>query len=215
MVNSEKKTNACSALLLVDLQYDFMPGGALAVPEGDAVIAPLNRLMAEQPYDLYVATQDWHPPDHMSFASRHPGRSPLETIDYYGHEQVLWPDHCVQGSHGADLHADVRWEPVSAVIRKGMDSQADSYSGFRNNWNPRGERPVTGLAGYLHENGVDTVYVCGLARDVCALWTALDAVFFGFRTFFIWELTRAVDNDSDDNTLQTLQEAGVTVVEPS
>ncbi len=200
------------ALLLVDIQPDFMPAGALPVPAGDEILGPVGRLMQSGRFAVQVATQDWHPPDHVSFASQHDGRDPLTTMDYYGHTQMLWPDHCVQQTPGARLHPDLPWEYVRAVIRKGMESDADSYSGFRNNWDPRGERPVTGLAGYLNELGVKSVYVCGLARDVCALWTALDAVEFGFHTFFIWDMTRAVDPESDDDTESQLSEKKVKFV---
>ena len=154
-----------SALVLVDIQYDFLPGGALAVGEGDRILAPVRALLERDPFALYVATQDWHPRGHVSFASSHPGRAPLETIELHGHPQTLWPDHCVQGTRGAELHPSIPWERVSAVIRKGASLGSDSYSGFRNNWDARAERPPTGLAGYLRERGVDEVFLCGLARD--------------------------------------------------
>ncbi|HKK91988.1 MAG TPA: bifunctional nicotinamidase/pyrazinamidase [Longimicrobiales bacterium] len=202
-----------AALIVVDVQPDFLPGGALAVEEGDEILEPLARLMEEGSFDLQVATQDWHPPGHVSFASRHPEREPFDVIELYGHEQVLWPDHCVQGSPGAELHADLPWERVSAVIRKGADPECDSYSGFRNNWNREGERPPTGLAGYLRERGVERVFVCGLARDYCVRWTAEDAVAAGFDTAVLWELTRSVDPSEDAQLRRSLEDAGIRVLE--
>ncbi|MEX2472208.1 MAG: bifunctional nicotinamidase/pyrazinamidase [Gemmatimonadota bacterium] len=202
-----------SALLLVDIQPDFCPGGALAVSGGDEILAPVNALVERGLFGLYVATQDWHPEGHVSFASQHEGRSPMEAIELHGHDQVLWPDHCVQGTPGADLHPDIDWDPVSAIIRKGSDPRVDSYSGFRNNWNPDGERPSTGLAGYLRERGVEDVYVCGLARDVCVKWTAQDAVEAGFRTYLLWDLTRSVQTEHDQALRDGLEDIGVVVLE--
>lgn len=202
-----------SALILVDLQPDFMPGGALPVAEGDVVVAPIRRLMERDLFDLYVATQDWHPAGHVSFASRHAGRKPFDVIQLHGHEQVLWPDHCVQGTPGAALHEGIAWNMVSAIIRKGTDAEVDSYSGFRNNWDPRGERPPTGLAGYLRERGVREIALCGLARDFCVKWSAEDAAADGFDTTFLWDLTRAVNPESDIRVRRELEAAGVTIVD--
>lgn len=200
-----------AALILVDLQPDFMPGGSLPVAEGDAILDPIRELCARDLFGVYVATQDWHPPGHVSFASAHAGHEPMDVIDYYGHEQILWPDHCVQGTEGARLHPVLDWRRVSAIIRKGMDPGSDSYSGFRNNWTPAGDRPPTGLAGYLRERGVEDVYVCGLARDVCVKWTAEDAIAEGFRTVFLWNLTRAVRPEDDARVRADLEAAGVEV----
>lgn len=201
------------ALIVVDLQPDFMPGGALAVAGGDRIVEPIAALVREGGFDLVVATQDWHPPGHVSFASRHPGREPFETMDLHGHEQTLWPDHCVQGSPGAALHAGLPQERVTAIVRKGEDPAVDSYSGFRNNWNADGERPATGLAGYLRERGVEEVQVCGLARDVCAKWTAEDAADLGFRTRFLWDLTRPVTPANDERVRADLEAKGVEIVQ--
>jgi nicotinamidase/pyrazinamidase len=187
-----------TCLLLVDVQIDFLPGGALAVGEGDRILAPIRALLESGRFRNVVATQDWHPPNHISFASRHPGRRPFETILLYGRDQVLWPDHCVVGTRGAALHADVPLDRVRAIIRKGTDPAVDSYSGFRNNWNADGRRPPTGLGGYLTECGFRHVYVCGLARDFCVKWSAEDAADLGFATTVIWDLTRPVDAGSDD-----------------
>ncbi|MFW5946855.1 MAG: nicotinamidase [Gemmatimonadota bacterium] len=202
-----------TALIVVDLQPDFMPGGSLPVAEGDALVAPIRELVRSGRFGLHVATQDWHPEGHVSFASRHEGAGPLDVIRLYGRDQTLWPDHCVQGTPGAALHPDMDWTPIEAVIRKGTDPESDSYSGFRNNWNPDGERPATGLAGYLREREVDTVAVCGLARDVCVKWTAEDAAAAGFRTLYLWDLTRAVDPESDEAVRRDLEAAGVEVIE--
>ena len=202
-----------SALIVVDVQPDFMEGGALAAERGSEVVEPIARLMDESRFGLVVATQDWHPPGHVSFASSHAGREPFETIELYGHDQVLWPDHCVQGSEGAALHPGLPLNRLSAIIRKGDDPSVDSYSGFRNNWDEDGERPPTGLAGYLRERGIDTVYVCGLARDFCVKWTAEDAAAEGFRTRVLWELTRPVDSSADDSVAAAFKDSGVEIVE--
>jgi len=201
------------ALILVDIQPDFMPGGSLPVPGGDAILGPVRRLLEADPFGLYVATQDWHPEGHVSFASSHPGRAPVDTIELHGRDQILWPRHCVQGTDGARLHPDLSWDPVSAIIRKGTEADTDSYSGFRNNWNARGERPRTGLAGYLRERGIASVVICGLARDVCVKWTAEDAARAGFETTVLWELTRPVDPESDDAVRHDLDSAGVRIVD--
>ncbi|HUG39262.1 MAG TPA: nicotinamidase [Longimicrobiales bacterium] len=201
-----------TALLLVDLQPDFFPGGALAVEEGNEILEPIRDLLRRNRFGLSVATQDWHPAGHVSFASRHEGREPLDVIRLHGHDQTLWPDHCVQGTPGAELHPDIPWERVSAVIRKGTDPAVDSYSGFRNNWDPDGERPPTGLAGYLEERGIRTVVLCGLARDFCVKWSAEDAAAAGFRALVPWDLTRPVDPGSDDAVRRDLERAGVEVV---
>ena len=201
-----------TALIVVDVQPDFLPGGALGVPEGDRILAPIRALLERFPFGLAVATQDWHPRGHVSFASSHPGRKPLEVIDVHGHEQTLWPDHCVQGTPGAELSRDLPWERISAIIRKGAQAEVDSYSGFRNNWDARGERPPTGLAGYLRERGVEEVYICGLARDFCVKWTAEDAIEAGFRTTVLWELTRPGGAASDAVVMEGLRRRGVRVV---
>lgn len=202
-----------SVLLLIDIQPDFCPGGALAVEGGDEILEPVADLMRRDLFDLFVATQDWHPAGHVSFASSHAGRSPMDTIELHGHDQTLWPDHCVQGTSGAQLHPAIDWTPASAIIRKGGDPLVDSYSGLRNNWSPEGERPSTGLAGYLRERGVEDVYLCGLARDVCVKWTAEDAVEAGFRTVFLWDATRSVRPEDDARLRKDLEGRGVVVAE--
>ena len=186
-----------AALLLVDVQIDFLPHGALGVADGDAILAPIRELLAAERFPTVVATQDWHPPQHVSFASSHPGHAPFETITLYGEPQVLWPDHCVAGTAGAALHPSLPTERIRAIIRKGTDRDADSYSGFRNNPNAAHERRPTGLRGFLADCGVRDVYVCGLARDYCVNWTALDAAELGFATTVLWDLTRPVSAASD------------------
>lgn len=199
------------ALLVIDLQPDFMPGGALACHEGDAIVADIAALLASRRYTTVVATQDWHPPGHASFASSHPGHVPFETISLHGHPQVLWPDHCVQGTPGAALDDRVDWTPADLILRKGTRPQVDSYSAFRENHGPDGERPTTGLAGWLRERGIEEVHVCGLARDYCVLWSAQDAVTAGFRVRFLWDLTRPVTPSGDAPTRMALDEAGIAI----
>lgn len=198
-----------TALLVIDLQPDFMPGGALPCAHGDALVAPIDALLRSGRYATVVATQDWHPPTHASFASQHAGRSAFERITLHGHPQTLWPDHCIQGTPGAALHRDVDWRHADLVLRKGTRAQVDSYSAFRENHGPGGTRPATGLAGWLRERGISEVHVCGLARDYCVLWSAQDAASAGFRVRFLWDLTRPVDAGNDEATRQALEQAGI------
>jgi nicotinamidase/pyrazinamidase len=202
-----------SALLVVDMQPDFMPGGALAVDGGDELVEPIAALVSSDRFAHRVATQDWHPAGHVSFASTHEDQKPFDEIDLYGHEQVLWPDHCVQGSAGAALHDDLPLDRFDMIQRKGMRPDVDSYSGFSENWNPAGDRSPTGLAGWLRERGVTDVVVCGLARDVCVTWTAEDAGQAGFRSWFAWDLSRSVNPDGDEALRQRLTSAGVELIE--
>jgi nicotinamidase/pyrazinamidase len=203
-----------AALLVVDMQPDFMPGGPLPVAASDAadIIAPVHALMVSDVIPQQVLTQDWHPPGHVSFASTHPGKRPFDRIELYGREQTLWPDHCVQGSAGAAIAPDIDLARVRAILRKGDDPLCDSYSAFLNNWNAAGERPPTGLAGYLRERGIDTIYCCGLARDYCVKWSAEDAAAKGFRVRVVWDLTWPVDPGSDDAVLEDLTQARVEIV---
>lgn len=175
------------ALIIVDVQYDFLPGGSLAVAKGDEIIPVINYIQKD--YDLLVATQDWHPDNHLSFASQHEGKLPFEVIDLFGLEQVLWPDHCVQGSYGAEFSEDLNMNRVEAIFRKGMERNIDSYSGFFDN----GKRKDTGLAGYLKARKVDEVHICGLAADYCVYFTAMDALAEGFKTSIISKATKAID----------------------
>jgi len=164
-----------NALLLIDIQNDFLPGGALAVPEGDAVIAVANGLMSK--FDLVVATQDWHPAGHQSFASEHPGHGVGEVISIEGGEQVLWPDHCVQKTTGADFASDLNRSGIDHVVQKGTDIAIDSYSGFFDN----AKRKQTGLDEYLRNRNVKEVSVIGLATDYCVKFTVLDAIDLGYK----------------------------------
>lgn len=177
------------ALIIVDIQNDFLPGGALAVPRGDEIIPVVNEL--QKTFGLVVATQDWHPANHKSFASSHPGMRAFDKIVLHGLEQVLWPDHCVQGSLGAELHNDLELNKVEAIFRKGMDPEIDSYSGFYDN----GHKKSTGLAGYLRERRVTKVYICGLASDYCVFFTARDAIKENFETYIIEDAARAIDSN--------------------
>jgi nicotinamidase/pyrazinamidase len=174
-------------LIVVDVQNDFMPGGALAVPQGDEVVPVINRLAAR--FDNVVFTQDWHPRGHASFASSHPGKKPFETIDLPYGKQVLWPDHCVQGTHGAAFHAALDATKAQLVIRKGFHRDIDSYSGFVE----ADRKTSTGLAGYLRERGFTSLFVCGLATDFCVAWTALDGRAAGLEVSVIEDACRAID----------------------
>lgn len=176
-----------SCLIVVDVQNDFMPGGALAVPKGDEVVPVINRLAAR--FDNVVLTQDWHPRGHASFASSYPGKKPFETIDLPYGKQVLWPDHCVQATPGAALHAGLTIPHAQLVIRKGHNRAIDSYSGFLE----ADRKTSTGLAGYLRERGFRSVFVCGLATDFCVAWTALDGRAAGFEASVIEDACRAID----------------------
>ena len=174
------------ALLLIDIQNDFLPGGRLAVPAGDEIIPLVNALQPQ--FDLVVATQDWHPAGHQSFASSHAGRAQFEQIDLHGLPQVLWPDHCTQASNGAALAPALRTERIEAIFRKGMNPEIDSYSAFFDN----GHRKSTGLTDYLRGRGVTDVIVAGLAADYCVYYSALDALAAGFATTVITDAVRAI-----------------------
>ena len=173
-------------LLVVDIQNDFMPGGALAVPEGDAIVPLVNRLAARFPH--IVLTQDWHPKGHFSFAASHLGRLPFETMAAAYGPQVLWPDHCVQGTPGAEFHRDLAIPHAELVIRKGYNAGVDSYSAFR-----EADGRPTGLAGYLRERGVTHIVVAGLALDFCVAWSTCDAAAAGFAVTVVEDVCRAID----------------------
>ncbi|HEX6266568.1 MAG TPA: bifunctional nicotinamidase/pyrazinamidase [Burkholderiales bacterium] len=181
-----------------------MPGGALAVPKGDEVLPVINRLAAR--FDNVVFTQDWHPRGHASFASSHPGKRPFETLDLAYGTQVLWPDHCVQGTPGAALHANVDVDRAQLIVRKGHHRDIDSYSAFVE----ADRRTATGLAGYLRDRGLNELYVCGLATDFCVAWTALDARAAGFEVSVIEDACRAIDlQGSLKKAWQQMQASGV------
>lgn len=166
-------------LVIVDAQIDFMPGGALEVKHGNKILPVINRILPK--FDLVVATQDWHPANHKSFAKNHPGKKAFEIIDLNGLEQKLWPVHCVQGTRGAEFHPGLNANPVEAIFRKGMDPEIDSYSGFFDN----GHRKNTGLGGFLKERGAVELYFCGLAADICVYFSLLDALKEGFQATLI------------------------------
>ena len=195
------------ALLLVDLQNDFMPGGALAVKEGDLVVPVANELVPH--YPLVVATQDWHPANHESFAANHPTGSVGDVVDLHGLPQVLWPTHCVQLSPGAEFHSDLDRAAIERVFQKGMDPTVDSYSGFQDN----GGRRTTGLADYLRARGVSEVHVLGLATDYCVRFTVLDALAEGFRVTLVEDGCRGVELNYGDvaGAVASVQAAGARI----
>ena len=195
------------ALLVVDLQHDFLPGGALAVAGGDEIVEPIARLAPA--FATVVATQDWHPPGHVSFASSHPGRRPFETLTLPQGPQELWPDHCVRGTLGAALHPGFPEAAPVLILRKGTRVEVDSYSAFRENVGPEGRRPTTGLAAWLSARGIRRVLVVGLARDFCVRATAVDAVAEGLEAVVLDDLTRAVFPDRRAETDGAFARAGV------
>jgi nicotinamidase/pyrazinamidase len=195
------------ALVLVDLQYDFCPGGALAVPRGDETIAVALRLMPH--FETVVATQDWHPRDHGSFAANNPGTKPGQVIQLHGLSQVLWPVHCVQGTRGAELH-DALPKDKLHIFQKGTDATVDSYSGFFDN----GHRKATGLGAWLGERGIRQLYVLGLATDYCVKFTTLDARELGLDVWLVEDGCRAVDLSAGDGerAIAAMRDAGATIV---
>ena len=197
------------ALIIVDVQNDFTSGGRLEVPGGETIVPVINQLVHH--FDLVVATQDWHPPAHKSFASNHPKKKAFDTIMLNELSQVLWPDHCVQGSFGAEFHPALRMHSVEAIFRKGMDASIDSYSGFYDN----GHKKATGLAGYLRSRKISAVYVCGLAGDYCVFFTARDAINEGFDTFLIEDATRSIDPANFEYAKQEISESGGKIIRSS
>jgi nicotinamidase/pyrazinamidase len=198
------------ALLIVDVQNGFCADGNLPVPGGDAVVPEINRLMAEGGYDLVVASQDWHPPDHKSFASQHPGKQAFDMGSLGGKPQVMWPDHCVQDTRDAELHPDLETERIHLIQRKGEDSEVDSYSAFRDNHAER----TTGLHRALIEHGIDELDICGLATDYCVKFSALDAVALlpGVTVRVIENASRGITPEGVAAALAELRQAGVDVV---
>jgi nicotinamidase/pyrazinamidase len=195
------------ALIIVDVQNDFVPGGALAVAGGDDVIPVINRLQTE--FEIIVATQDWHPKNHGSFASNHPGNSPGQIIDLNGLEQILWPDHCVQGTRGAEFVKGLNTFQIKRVFHKGTDPEIDSYSALYDN----GHRKSTGLADYLKGLGVTEVFIAGLATDYCVKFTALDACHVGFKVHLVTAGCRGVNLKPDDSqkAIEEMRQAGVII----
>ncbi len=197
----ERKT---SALLVVDVQNDFCPGGALGVAEGNMILGPINHVMPL--FDYIVLTQDWHPRNHVSFASSHPGKIPSQTVEVPGGTQLLWPDHCVEGSEGAAFHRDLDTDRASMILRKGMRLRSDSYSAFAEN----DTAMPTGLGGWLLSLGIRRLYVVGLATDYCVLYSSLDALAAGFEVLVIADATKGVDvpKGTLDAALLRLGQAG-------
>ena len=194
-------------LLIIDVQNDFCPGGSLAVDGGDDVVPVINRL--QDHFDNIVLTQDWHPTDHTSFASGHAKKKPFESVTVAYGDQTLWPDHCIQGTPGADFHPDLNRDQAQLVIRKGFRATVDSYSAFFEN----DRTTPTGLTGYLRERGIDRVFLTGLATDVCVRFSAMDARNHGFDTVLILDGCRGLDEKTVNEALTAMKEAGVRVIE--
>lgn len=196
-----------SALLVIDVQNDFTPGGQLAVPEGDQIVGLINRLAGH--FKQVIIAQDWHPAGHASFASSHPGRKPYDVIELPYGQQTLWPDHCVRATPGAEFHAELDLPHAQLVIRKGCNPDIDSYSAFLE----ADRTTTTGLAGYLRERGIDTVYMVGLALDFCVMFSALDARTAGFNAFVVLDACRAIDlQGSLAAAIERMQLAGVGLI---
>ena len=191
------------ALLIVDVQNDFCPGGKLAVPDGDAVVPVINTLIDR--FDIIIQTQDWHPANHSSFASNYADKEPYSTIELDYGTQVLWPDHCIQGSKGAEFHPELNTKKTQVIIRKGFRKQIDSYSTFFEN----DQTTVTGLSGYLRERDIKEVYTTGLASDFCVKWSVLDGIDEGFKMYLVEDAVRGIDlNGSLQNALAEMRKKG-------
>ncbi|GLB51517.1 bifunctional pyrazinamidase/nicotinamidase [Neptunitalea chrysea] len=186
------------ALVIIDVQNDFIPGGNLAVPHGYEVIPVINEL--QKKFDLVVATQDWHPENHASFVSQHEEHNVFDTIDLNGIEQILWPVHCVQNTEGAEFHKDLHTAKIEAIFRKGTNPEIDSYSGFYDNAHLKS----TGLTGYLKDKGVTELYFTGLAADFCVYFSTKDAIREGFKSYLIEDATRAISEEDFENAKQDL-----------
>jgi nicotinamidase/pyrazinamidase len=199
------------ALLLIDIQNDFLPGGELAVPDGDAIIPIVNRLISK--FEIVVATQDWHPAEHGSFAANHVGKNIGDVVDLHGLAQILWPVHCVQETRGAELADDLAQHAIVEVFQKGTDPRIDSYSGLFDN----GHRKTTGLAEWLNERGVSDAYLVGLATDYCVKHTAIDAAQLGFNVYLIEDACRGVNLQPGDvaRAIETMRDAGVQITTSS
>ena len=193
-----------AALIVVDVQNGFTPGGNLAVANADEIIPNINEIATY--FENIIITQDWHPEDHISFAQNHANKNPFDTVELNYGTQVLWPSHCVQGTRDAELHPNLKLPTAQLIIRKGFHRHIDSYSAFME----ADHKTTTGLAGYLKERAIDTVFVVGIATDFCVAWTAIDAVNLGFKTFVIADATKGIDlNGSLQQAWQDMLEAGV------
>jgi nicotinamidase/pyrazinamidase len=193
-------------LIIIDVQNDFMPGGPLAVPNGDMIVPVINSI--QHNFGLVLATQDWHPENHRSFASNNEGKKPYEQIELHGKQQILWPDHCVQATKGAELHPDLNSKRISAIFRKGMDPEIDSYSGFYDN----NQKLSTGLAGYLKEKRASQIYFCGLAADICVYYSILDSIVEGFNAVLIEDASKPLFPEKFDDIKCELAKLGVHIV---
>jgi len=193
-------------LVIIDVQNDFMPGGPLEVPEGNMILPVINKI--ESCFDLIVATQDWHPADHRSFASNHMYKKPFDRVFLRGAEQILWPDHCIQGSSGAKFHTDIETKKIAAIFRKGMDPEIDSYSGFYDN----NHILTTGLAGYLREKGTSEIHFCGLAADICVYYSILDSISEGFSSILVEDASRPLYPDKFDDVKCELAKKGAHII---
>jgi nicotinamidase/pyrazinamidase len=193
-------------LIICDVQNDFLSGGSLEVPAGNEIIPVINRI--QRYFELVIATQDWHPPNHISFASNHRDKRPFDNIEWQGMKQTLWPDHCVQGSSGAEFHPELEMNKAEAIFRKGMDSEIDSYSGFYDN----GHKKDTGLAGYLLRRGSKELFICGLAADVCVWYSIVDACKIGFSVVLVEDATKPIDEKEFVNIKQEMQRLGVKII---
>jgi nicotinamidase/pyrazinamidase len=193
-------------LILIDVQNDFMPGGPLEVPEGNLIVPVINKIQGY--FDLVVATQDWHPKNHKSFASNHYDKKNYDNIVLHGVQQTLWPDHCIQGSAGADIHKDIEPNRIAAIFRKGMDPEIDGYSGFYDN----NHKFSTGLSGYLKDKGISEVHFCGLAADTCVYYSILDSILEGFSALFIEDASRPLFPDKFDDIKCELAKLGVHIL---
>lgn len=195
------------ALIVVDIQNDFLQGGSLAVQGGNEIIPVINSI--QEKFDLVVATQDWHPKGHKSFASQHSNKNVYDKIDLNGIEQVLWPDHCVQGTVGAEISSELNQNKIEAIFRKGMNTTIDSYSGFYDN----GKLKCTGLGDFLKGRGVKEIFVCGLAADYCVYFTAKDALELGFTSTIIENATKAIDVSNFENIKRNFIQNGGNIIE--
>jgi nicotinamidase/pyrazinamidase len=193
-------------LIIIDMQNDFMPGGPLEVPDGNQIVPVINRI--QDNYDLVLATQDWHPLNHKSFASSHFGTKPFDRMVLGDHLQTLWPDHCVQGTTGAEIDRGIRSDKIAAIFRKGMNTEVDSYSAFFDN----NHQLSTGLSGYLKEKGVTDIHFCGLAADICVYYSILDSILEGFSATLVEDASRPIYPDKFDDIKCELAKQGVRII---
>ncbi len=200
------KSNSMKTLIIIDVQNDFIPEGPLAVPDGDQIVPVINSI--QKSFDLVVATQDWHPENHRSFASNNEGKEPFDQILLNNIQQILWPDHCVQGTIGAELHPGLDSKRISAIFRKGMNPEIDSYSGFYDN----NHKLSTGLAGYLKEKRASEIYFCGLAADICVYYSILDSILEGFNAVLVEDASRPLFPDKFDDIKCELAKLGVRIL---